>query len=953
MATVVNVTSTAQNRAYAAGEMIGLTVTFDQAVTVSGGPGLPFLQLATNNGTRYATYVDGTGTTSLNFNYAVGPGDNTSDLDYAGTGALLPSDASIMSGGIAASLVLPVPGAAGSLGANKDIVIDGVAPTVVISSDKTSLAIGQQADLTFTFSEDPGDTFTWSGSSGDVVVTGGTVTAISGSGLIRTAKYTPSAGVDGGTASIKVAAASYADAAGNPGGAGVTPSITFDTRAPAAPATPDLIAASDAGTQATDDLTSVAMPTFAGAAGSAEAGATIRVYAGSTQIASTTATGSGSWQATSTVALADGAQSITATATDALGNVSGSSPNLTVTIDTQAPTLTITSDVAALNGGDTATVTFTFSEDPELGFTAGDISVAGGVFGPLSGAGLTRTAVFTPTANVNAGSSTVSVGAGSYRDRAGNGGGGGSLTLTYDTLAPSAPVAPTLAAPSDTGILGDGRTTSTVPVIQGVAVADAAIVLYDGVTEIGKTTADKSGNWQVTAALALGVHTLTATQADAAGNVSTASPTFALTIETVSSVPADPTTIIDGTPVQTSTVTLPGGIPGLSVSIPVVGAGRPDTGGVPNLADIPLFSAGSANLLLAQLPQGFGLSASGANVNRATGLDLLTATIKAATPGHTPDDQGQQVGHGQAFLSPLAADNSVLVMTVAPTSVSSAGTLTLSGAAAPAGQRVAVVIDTRGLAADTRLDLLDLDFAVMVGKGDVNLRGGGMILSGDAAAQHITVAAGRGDTVFAGGGNDRVSVDLSPTALGTRGTTLLHGGQGSDVVQFSGVRSDYDIEQHNGHVVVVSKADPALRSVVINAEQLQFGDATIDVANGAGLSTLAGLYQSVLGRQADVGGIEFWANGRDAGASWGSIAVGFINSTERLGANAGFDGNAEHDVTLLFDALFHRAPDAQGLAFWSTALKNGASLAQVANGFVESVEMVGHQLAATDWDFRA
>jgi hypothetical protein len=953
MATVTNVTSTAPNGTYAAAASIGLTVTFDQVVDVVGGSGFPFLQLATNNGTRYATYVTGTGTTSLSFNYLVGPGDNTSDLDYVGTGALVLNGATITSGGIAASLVLPVPGTAGSLGANANLVVDGVAPVLSISSDKAFLGGGQTATVTFTFSEDPGSTFTWDGSSGDVAVTGGTVSAVSGTGVIRTATFTPTAGVDAGTPTIEVTAGSYADAAGNPGGAGATPFISYDTLAPVAPATPDLIAASDAGTESTDDLTSVAMPTFAGGAGSAEAGATIRVYDGSTQIASTTATGSGSWKATSTVALADGARSITATATDALGNVSGSSPNLTVTIDTQAPTLTITSDVAALKGGDTATVTFTFSEDPELGFTAGDISVAGGTFGPLSGAGLTRTAVFTPTANVNAGSSTVSVGAGSYRDRAGNGGGGSSLTLTYDTLAPSAPVAPTLAATSDTGILGDGRTTSTVPVIQGVAVADAAIVLYDGVTEIGKTTADKSGNWQVTAALALGGHTLTATQADAAGNVSTASPTFALTIETVSSAPADPTTIIDGTPVQTSTVTLPGGIPGLSVSIPVVGAGRPDTGGAPNFADIPLFSAGGANLLLAQLPQGFGLSASGANVNRATGLDLLAATIKAATPGHTPGDQGQQVGHGQAFLSSLAADNSVLVMTVVPTSVASAGTLTLSGTAAPTGQRVALVIDTRGLAVDTRLDLLDIDFAVVVGKGDVNLRGGGMTLSGDAAAQHITVANGRGDTVLAGGGNDRLSVDLSPTALGTRGTTLLHGGQGSDVVQFSGVRADYDVEQHNGHVVVVSKADPALRSVVINAEQLQFGDTVVDVANGAGLRTLAGLYQTVLGRQADVGGIEFWANGRDAGATWGSIAVGFINSTERLGANAGFDGNAEHDVTLLFNALFHRAPDAQGLAFWSAALKNGASLAQVANGFVESVEMVGYQLAATDWDFRA
>ncbi|MFS2021851.1 Ig-like domain-containing protein, partial [Massilia sp. CT11-108] len=38
-------------------------------------------------------------------------------------------------------------------------------------------------------------------------------------------------------------------------------------------------------------------------------------------------------------------------------------------LDTAAPTVTITSDAAALKAGETATVTFTFSEDPGASFT--------------------------------------------------------------------------------------------------------------------------------------------------------------------------------------------------------------------------------------------------------------------------------------------------------------------------------------------------------------------------------------------------------------------------------------------------------------------------------------------------------------------------------------------------------------------------------------------------------
>jgi hypothetical protein len=39
------------------------------------------------------------------------------------------------------------------------------------------------------------------------------------------------------------------------------------------------------------------------------------------------------------------------------------------------------------------------------------------------------------------------------------------------------------------------------------------------------------------------------------------------------------------------------------------------------------------------------------------------------------------------------------------------------------------------------------------------------------------------------------------------------------------------------------------------------------------------------------------------------------------------------------------------MAYWTAALGRGLTLEQVASSFVQSVEMVGHQRAATDWDF--
>ena len=112
--------------------------------------------------------------------------------------------------------------------------------------------------------------------------------------------------------------------------------------------------------------------------------------------------------------------------------------------DTLAPTLSITSNVSALKVGETATITFTFSEEP-TGFVDGDITTTGGTLGSISGTGLTRTAIFTPTASLASGSASITVASGNYTDAAGNNGGAGTTpTISIDTVAPT--VTNTIAA---------------------------------------------------------------------------------------------------------------------------------------------------------------------------------------------------------------------------------------------------------------------------------------------------------------------------------------------------------------------------------------------------------------------------------------------------------------------------------------------------------------------------
>ncbi|ADY52959.1 Fibronectin type III domain protein [Pseudopedobacter saltans DSM 12145] len=248
-----------------------------------------------------------------------------------------------------------------------------------------------------------------------------------------------------------------ADQAGNKG-MEYSQAYTLDTTPPTAPSTPGLTAASDSGVSDSDHITNVTQPTFTG---TAEAGATITLYSGATVLGTTTATG-GNWSITLASALTDGAYSITAKATDIAGNVSSASSAIAITIDTTKPSVAITSSVSTLKKDETATITFTFSEDPGSSFTSADIIISGGTLSALSGTGTTRTATFTPTANVDEGTVSITIAAGSYTDIAGNTGLAGTTpSLTYDTKAPAVPTGLTAIFDNQQSVLNWTANTET------------------------------------------------------------------------------------------------------------------------------------------------------------------------------------------------------------------------------------------------------------------------------------------------------------------------------------------------------------------------------------------------------------------------------------------------------------------------------------------------------------
>ena len=145
------VTSSITDGTYGLGQNVSITVTFSENVAVTG---TPTLALNTTPTTRTANYTSGSGTNILTFSYTTQTGDTSSRLDYTSTSALT---GTIKDGaGNNASLTLAAPLAAGSLGANKNIIIDTTAASVLYAEGAVpngAYMAGQVISITVAMSE--------------------------------------------------------------------------------------------------------------------------------------------------------------------------------------------------------------------------------------------------------------------------------------------------------------------------------------------------------------------------------------------------------------------------------------------------------------------------------------------------------------------------------------------------------------------------------------------------------------------------------------------------------------------------------------------------------------------------------------------------------------------------------------------------------------------------------
>ena len=338
--------------------------------------------------------------------------------------------------------------------------IDTVPPSVAIAADKIQLLAGQTSTITFTLSEAVSDF-----SAADITVSGGTLGNLVQSQTdpkVYTAVFTPNASSTT-TSVISVASGRFSDAANNFNTDGAeannTVSLPTNTRTPGG--TAFLAPTSDTGTSG-DNRTNDNTPAIAG-----------QVTPGSTAVVNINGRDypvdvkpDGSYTFTVPTSLPDGTYVPKIIITPA----GSSTPNppqdgTPFTIDTVAPTVLVSSDKATLATGQTATITFTLSED-STDFTLADVAVTGGKLSNLQGSGKVYTATFTPSANSTT-TSTVKVDSFKFSDAAGNFNTDGADTGVGNTNIVSMPTntaqadttAPTIALSADRTSLATGQTT--------------------------------------------------------------------------------------------------------------------------------------------------------------------------------------------------------------------------------------------------------------------------------------------------------------------------------------------------------------------------------------------------------------------------------------------------------------------------------------------------------------
>lgn len=193
-------------------------------------------------------------------------------------------------------------------------------------------------------------------------------------------------------------------------------------------------------------------------------------------------------------------------------------------------------------------------------------------------------------------------------------------------------------------------------------------------------------------------------------------------------------------------------------------------------------------------------------------------------------------------------------------------------------------------------------------------------------------------------GNDSlIGSDGNDVLTGGAGNDHFDGGAGLDTVAYSNGRANVTATAADGGYVLQM---PGKTDTLVNIERASFGDGStlaLDVDQGQNARAAYRLYQAAFDRKPDTGGLKYWINDLDKGASLQQVAKGFVDSAEFKQLTPATDNKSI--INSFYQHVLHRDADAGGFQYWEDAMAQGMTASEVLVSFSESAENLNNTAA--------
>ena len=217
-------------------------------------------------------------------------------------------------------------------------------------------------------------------------------------------------------------------------------------------------------------------------------------------------------------------------------------------------------------------------------------------------------------------------------------------------------------------------------------------------------------------------------------------------------------------------------------------------------------------------------------------------------------------------------------------------------------------------------------------------------LAGNATAGALKVPMTIANSSYIGGTGAADTITMGGASR------AVDGGDGVDVVVYSGARDSYKVHKEVWGYSVTSASGQV--DGLFNVERIKFADGwkAIDTTS----AQIYRLYEAVLDRTAEDAGLGYWLSSMEKGTTLHEVAADFLKQPEFVSLY-GSNPTDQEFIHKLYENVLNREPDTGGLLYWSQMIGQ-IGRAQILIDFAESpenqalvIEKVGQGLDYIPW----